>query len=66
MLRGVLIFTHSSTYKYNFVNPTLCLKLFLLTHYAQIYSYAPLINEGPGLLGYFLVNNTFEYERTQY
>ncbi len=47
MLRGVLIFTHISMYKYKkLVDPILCVKLFLRTHYAHICAYALLINEG--------------------
>ncbi len=48
MLRVVLIFTHIPMYKYKLVDPTLCVKLFLRTHYAHICVYALLINEGPG------------------
>ncbi len=49
MLRGVLMFTNISTYKYKLVNPILYVKLFLCTHYAHICAYALLIIEGPGL-----------------
>ncbi len=54
ILRVVLIFTHIPTYKYKLVDPTLCVKLFLRTHYTHICVYALLINEGPGLF-----NNRF-------
>ncbi len=37
-------------YKYKLVDPTLCVKLFLRPHYAHIWAYTLLINEGPGIL----------------
>lgn len=46
---SLLTSTHISKYKYKFINSTLCVGVFFDTDYAQICSYAWLINEALGV-----------------
>lgn len=48
LVRAVPIFQNIHKYKYEIINPTLCVEMIVHTVYAHTHAYALLINEGKG------------------